>query len=70
MSKKDAFIIRDFNDAGTLESFTGGKIVSIEEGAFLNYKAAGLVRAPADGDRKVDKSGDIATAAGVGGKAA
>ncbi len=43
---KKAFIIRDFNDAGTTENFTAGDIVPIEEGAFANHAHAGLVRAP------------------------
>lgn len=52
MAKKDAFIIRDFNDATPPEQrFTGGTIVAIEDGQFLNYEAGGLVREPTDGDR-------------------
>lgn len=49
---KKAFITRDFNDAGTETSFTAstaGKpdtMPDIEEGAFANYAAAGLVRVP------------------------
>ncbi|WP_347271800.1 hypothetical protein [Rhizorhabdus histidinilytica] len=49
--KKDAFIIRSFNDAGTNQAFEAGTIESIEEGSFLNYRAAGLVREPTAADR-------------------
>jgi len=70
VAKKDAFIIRDFNDAGTEENFEGGKIRSIEEGAFLNYKAAGLVREPTDEDRKTGKTEDVSKGSGAGSKAA
>jgi len=52
----DAFIERDFSDAGTDEKFTGGKIQPISEGAFLNYKAAGLVREPTDEEMKAAKA--------------
>lgn len=48
---KSAFIIRDFKDAGTEESFTQGDIVTIAEGAYLNYEAAGLVRKPTADDK-------------------
>lgn len=51
-TKQDAYIIRDFNDAGTEERFTGGKIVPIDAGSFENYRAAGLVRTPTNEDRK------------------
>jgi len=44
--KVSAFVVRDFNDAGTSERFTAGSIAEISEGAFGNYSAAGLVRAP------------------------
>ncbi|WP_416463191.1 hypothetical protein [Sphingomonas sp. VDB2] len=50
--KKEAFIIRDFKDSGTETAFAGGSIVAIEEGAFANYEAAGLVRKPTADDRK------------------
>lgn len=49
---KKAFIIRDFKDAGTEQEFTASiagqpdTIPEIAEGAFANYAAAGLVRAP------------------------
>lgn len=42
---KEAFIITNFNDAGTEQSFAARSIVPIEEGVFENYRAAGLVRA-------------------------
>lgn len=45
---KKAFIIRDFNDAGTGASFNAGEVRDIEQGAFDNYRAAGLVRAEGD----------------------
>lgn len=49
--KKPAFIVRDFNDAGTEQRFTGGTIEQIDEGSFGNYEAAGLVRTPTKEDR-------------------
>jgi hypothetical protein len=55
---KKAFVNRDFNDAGTSRQFTAstpGKpetFADIEEGAFLNYAAAGLVREPTADDKK------------------
>lgn len=41
-----ARILHDFRDDGTKKSFTAGdKTVSLDEGTFENYKAAGLVEA-------------------------
>lgn len=41
-----ARILRDFRDDGTKKSFaTDDKPVSLDEGTFENYKAAGLVEA-------------------------
>ena len=54
MAKKNAFIVRDFKDAGTEQTFTAGTMVPIEEGAFANYKAAGLVREPDAAAQKAD----------------
>jgi hypothetical protein len=53
---KSAFIIRDFKDAGTEQSFTGGTTVPLSEGAFINYKAAGLVSEPTAPEAKAAKS--------------
>ncbi|TXI87763.1 MAG: hypothetical protein E6Q40_04505 [Cupriavidus sp.] len=44
---KNAFIVSDFRDVGTGESFVAGTTVPIAAGAFGNYKAAGLVRVAA-----------------------
>lgn len=44
--KKSAKVLRDFNDAGTLRSFTAGRTVEITEGEYDNYFAAGLVGEP------------------------
>ena len=49
---KDAFIIRDFKDAGTEQEFTGGTVVPIEAGSFVNYEAGGLVRVPTADDKR------------------
>lgn len=49
---KDAFIVRDFKDAGTEQEFTAGKIEQIDAGPFANYEVAGLVRPPTADDRK------------------
>lgn len=56
--KKNAFIISDFNDAGTGANFTKGKIEQIEEGSFANYAAAGLVREPTTEDRAAAKAAE------------
>lgn len=60
---KKAFVLRDFGDAGTEKNFPAsipGKtdtMPDIEEGAFANYAAAGLVReATADDQKAVVKS--------------
>lgn len=37
---------RDFNDAGTGESFVAGKSHEFEVGAHANYLAAGLIEEP------------------------
>jgi len=50
--KVDAFIVKNFRDAGTEEQFTQGAVTPISEGAFTNYAAAGLVRKPTADDRK------------------
>jgi hypothetical protein len=48
MTKKKGYILRDFNDAGTGESYTAGSDpVLIDAGAFANFAAAGLVSASA-----------------------
>lgn len=55
--KVKAFVIRDFRDDGTTQRFTAGTILDISEGAFVNYKAGGLVRTPtADDTRAAAKS--------------
>ena len=51
-TKTKAFIITSFRDAGTEEEFESGSTPLIEDGAFLNYKAAGLVRAATEEDAK------------------
>ena len=45
MTKKRGFALMTFRDAGTEETFEGGKDHDFDPGAFGNYKAAGLVRA-------------------------
>ena len=59
---KSAFIIRDFNDAGDERNYTAGAIEQIEAGAFGNYEAAGLVRAPTAEERSAAVKTDPATA--------
>lgn len=53
---KPAFIIKNFRDAGSEERHTKGSIVPIEEGAFGNYVAAGLVREPTAEDQQASRS--------------
>ncbi|GLT00128.1 hypothetical protein GCM10007897_15120 [Sphingobium jiangsuense] len=43
---KKAFVISSFRDAGTERRFEAGTTPDLTEGEFINYKAAGLVRAP------------------------
>jgi hypothetical protein len=63
MSKKiEGFAPTKFSDAGTGEHFAAGKIHSFDEGQFLNYENAGLVRKPTTEDRKAAQ-GDSAPAA-------
>ena len=54
MTKRRAYILRGFNDAGTGETFTAGKEpVLLDAGVFVNFEAAGLVSAePPEGARK------------------
>lgn len=47
-----AFIISDFSDIGTGERFKAGTVADVKHGTFLNYEAAGLVRAPKAVDTK------------------
>lgn len=47
-NNKRAKIVRDFNDAGTETRFTAGATVTLSEGAFVNYHAAGLVEEVGD----------------------
>jgi hypothetical protein len=53
MSKTtQAFVIRDFTDAGTSTNYAAGAILPIEAGAYANFEAAGLVRQPTGDDIK------------------
>src|ERR1700754_5282728 len=49
---KRAFIITNFSNVGTGENFIAGATPMIEEGAYGNYAAAGLVREPTDEEVK------------------
>lgn len=40
---KKGFALRDFNDAGTEQSFKKGAAVELDAGTYANYEAAGLV---------------------------
>lgn len=51
-----AFIVRDFNDAGTTQSFKAGSVEEIGEGAYGNYAASGLVREPTAAELKAAKA--------------
>lgn len=42
-AKKKGFVPSTFNDAGTGETFEGGKEHEFEAGAYANYHAAGLI---------------------------
>jgi hypothetical protein len=55
MTKKRGYILRDFNDASTGESFTAGaEPVLIDAGQFANFEAAGLVSAvPPEGANEI-----------------
>jgi len=54
--KISAFIIRDFKDAGTEQSYKQGETQDIPEGQFINYEAAGLVRKPTADDKPTSTS--------------
>lgn len=48
-AKIPAYVPRTFNDAGTGQTFEGGKVHYFDAGAHGNYSAAGLLgEAPAD----------------------
>jgi len=56
-ARKRAHVLRSFTDAGTSENFEADSTPLIEVGAFANYEAAGLVRAPSDeAEESTDKS--------------
>lgn len=59
--KTHAFVKRDFHDSGSEEQFTKRDVVPLEEGRFLNFKAAGLVRLATD--EEIKAAADAATAA-------
>jgi hypothetical protein len=46
MSKKSGYVPTTFTDAGTGETFEGGKDHGFEPGALANYEAAGLIGKP------------------------
>jgi hypothetical protein len=50
-----AYVISTFKDAGTKKTFTKGSVVDIDEGAYGNYEAAELVRAPTPEETKAVK---------------
>jgi hypothetical protein len=54
-SKKRAEIVSSFTDHGTGESFTANTTPLIDAGAFANYEAAGLVRAPSSAPKAASK---------------
>lgn len=45
-TKRKAFVISNFNDAGTEKNFKAGSTIELTEGEFTNYAAPGLVREP------------------------
>lgn len=47
MSKKTGHVPATFTDAGTGQTFEGGKDHLIDAGSYANYEAAGLVHEPA-----------------------
>lgn len=51
-AKKKGFAQKNFKDAGTGQSFEGGKPVELPAGIYANYEAAGLVgdKAPKGSD--------------------
>lgn len=51
-----AFIVRNFDDAGTKQSFKAGSVEEIGEGPFGNYAASGLVREPSAAELKAAKA--------------
>lgn len=61
-AKKKAYVIKSFSDAGTKQNFTAGATPLLDPGAFENYKAAGLVRAP-DAPARAPKKAPVKKAA-------
>lgn len=57
MTKKTGFVPTTFRDAGTEETFEGGKEHSFDAGAYENYKAAGLIGKPEKAETAA-KTGD------------
>ncbi len=56
MSKTiNAFILKDFKDAGTGQQFTKGETPAVNEGDFTNYKAARLARVATAAEIKAGK---------------
>lgn len=58
MSKKtvNATVVRNFKDDGTKKRFKEGEPVTLTEGQFINYEAAGLVKASASAAKTAAKS--------------
>lgn len=54
MSKKSGYVPTTFKDAGTGETFEGGKDHSFDPGAYANYEAAGLIGKPDAAQTKSD----------------
>lgn len=57
MSKKIAFIVSNFTDAGSSTSYAAGSIENIGEGEYGNYAASGLVREPTEAELKAAGGG-------------
>lgn len=53
---KHGFALKTFNDAGTGQTFEGGKVHEFEPGAWRNYAHCGLVRVPTEDELKGGKA--------------
>lgn len=53
---RKGFALRAFTNAGTKQSFAGGKVYEFSVGDFANYRAAGLIRDPSAAERKASDS--------------
>jgi hypothetical protein len=55
VARRKAHVVRAFKDAGTGERFEVGSTPLLDAGAYANFEAAGLIRAPDPAPRAAAK---------------